>query len=433
MAAAVLLTQMGQVHAKEESVQFESHFVDRALRLEMIQVGNARKFTTTLQSLVEESCWPENPDHLITPFPYGKFVVRVHDEVSGQLLFTRGFDSLFAEYSTTKPALAGVSQSYQTTIRIPMPKASVNISIDHRLPDNSYSTILNERLEPNDARISKQTITEQDEVVEIQSNGPAHECVDLVFLSEGYTSSQKDKFQKDAARMTESLFLMEPYRRNRNRFNVKGVFRPSEEPGTDNPNKGEFRDTALQSSFNTLGIDRYLLLEENHRMHQMASLVPYDTIVVLVNTTTYGGGSICMDFCVCSADSFLSEMVFVHELGHGLAYLADEYVGNVSYNDIYPENVEPVEPNITRQLDPSVMKWKARLTAGVPLPTPIQPNVSNSSIVGAFEGGGYLSKGMYRSQQNCLMGSANPNDRFCAACEDAISEMIDYYSKKPTE
>jgi hypothetical protein len=417
--------------ANRNTVRFENYFLDRALRLEILQVGDSREFITTVQSYAEESCWPEHPDHLITPFPYGKFMIRVHDAGSGTLLFTRGFDTLFAEYATTKLAMEGIQRGFETTIRIPMPKAAIKLSIDHRQRDNSYRTVLSQHLEPSDTRIRRESTSNVDEVLQIQKSGAPQECVDIVFLAEGYTASQKSEFEQDVTRMTKHLFRVEPFQSNQNRFNVSGVFRPSEESGTDNPNKGEFRNTALNSSFNTLDIDRYLLVEDNHRMHQMAARVPYDAIVVLVNTTTYGGGSICLDYCVCSSDSALSEMVFVHELGHGLAYLADEYVGNVSYNDIYPENIEPVEPNITRQLDPALIKWKSRLTPGIALPTQVGTRDSNRPVVGAFEGAGYLSHGLYRSQQDCLMGSTNPKEHFCAACQDAISSMIDFYSPRP--
>lgn len=84
-----------------------------------------------------------------------------------------------------------------------------------------------------------------------------------------------------------------------------------------------------------------------------------------------------------------SEAVFLHEFAHSLAYLADEYIGAVTYSDIYPEGVEPVEPNITRELDREKLKWRSLLSQGVPLPTPkdfsgqIQ---GQASVVGAFEG-----------------------------------------------
>lgn len=423
--------QTGDAQANRDTVQFESYFLDRALRLEMLQVGDSREFVTAVQSYAEESCWPEYRDHLITPFPYGKFMVRVYDAASGTLLFTRGFDTSFAEYATTKPAMDGIQRGFETTIRIPMPKAAIKISIDHRQRDNSYRTVFSQHLDPSDTRIRRESTSNVDEVIQIQKSGAPRECVDIVFLAEGYTAAQKGEFEQDVARMIKHLFRVEPFQTNQSRFNVSGVFRPSEESGTDNPNKGEFRNTALNSSFNALDIDRYLLVEDNHRMHQMAARVPYEAIVVLVNTTTYGGGSICLDYCVCSSDSALSEMVFVHELGHGLAYLADEYVGNVSYNDIYPENIEPVEPNITRQLDPALIKWKSRLTKGIALPTQVGTLDANRRLVGAFEGAGYLSSGLFRSQQFCLMGSTDPKEHFCIACQDAISSMIDFYSPKP--
>jgi hypothetical protein len=107
--------------------------------------------------------------------------------------------------------------------------------------------------------------------------------------------------------------------------------------------------------------------------------------------------------------------------------LADEYVGSVAYNDMYPEGVEPLEVNITRLLDPKEIKWKQFLTPGVAIPTPA---ARNSTAVGAFEGAGYLSKGMYRPQMNCIMGNAlpPPNDVFCVVCQAGIQRMIDYYS-----
>ena len=42
-----------------------------------------------------------------------------------------------------------------------------------------------------------------------------------------------------------------------------------------------------------------------------------------------------------------AEYVFIHEFAHHLAGLADEYVGNVTYETGAPQRVEPWEPNLT--------------------------------------------------------------------------------------
>jgi hypothetical protein len=46
--------------------------------------------------------------------------------------------------------------------------------------------------------------------------------------------------------------------------------------------------------------------------------------------------------------------------------------------------------------------------------------------VGAFEGGGYLAKGLYRPEVDCIMFSRNRDD-FCKVCSEAIVKMIDWY------
>ncbi len=416
------------IASADAPIAFDDFFLDKALRLELYQCGDAKDCATTLQNITEEPCWPENPKNVLTPFAYGKFMVKVWDVTSNRLIYSKGFDSLFAEYATTKPALTGTKRVFQTTTRIPLPKAKVKITIERRNGDNSLTTILTELLEPTDIRIRRESVGKFNKAVEFQVSGNPHDCLDLVFLAEGYSAAEEDKFKKDVQKMSDYLLSIAPYKGSKDRISIRAVFRASEESGTDLPHKGIFRNTALNSSFNTLDIDRYLLLDDNHRMHQMAASVPYDTAVVLVNSTTYGGGAICLDYCVCTTDASASLLVFVHELGHSLAYLADEYVGNVSYNDMYPDGVEPVEPNITRQLDPNQIKWKSFLSKDVPLPTSVTPESRSARTVGAFEGGGYLAKGMYRPQASCWMGSMNPKEGFCAVCEDAIQRTIDYYS-----
>ncbi len=170
--------------------------------------------------------------------------------------------------------------------------------------------------------------------------------------------------------MTEFLFSIEPYKSLKDRFNVRAVFRPSPEKGVDEPRQRAYRKTALNASFNAFDLDRYLLIEEDHRMHEIAGQVPYDALIVLVDSKRYGGGSIAFDYCVSTVDHARSPEVFVHELGHSFGGLADEYYqSEVSYNDFYPKGIEPLEPNITALLDPAHVKWQDLLSPGIGVPT----------------------------------------------------------------
>ncbi len=414
-----------------EQVDFDQYFSDKALRFELFQFGCQSECKTILNRIVEEPTWPGSRKPLLFPFPYGRCSLRVYDVASERLIYSFGFDTLYNEYATTQPAADGKWRAFPISVRIPKPKSRFRIELAIRRPDHSWNKVWEQSLRPSNPDVRRESNNLGDSVLEMQITGEPAERVDLVFLAEGYSKSEQDKFRADAERMMQFMFETEPYRSHRQRFNIRGVFRPSVESGVDEPDNRRYRNTVLNASFQTLGVDRYLLTEDGHAVHQYAGQVPYDTIVVLVNSSRYGGGAICMDFCVSSVDEGWSQSVFLHELGHSFAYLADEYIGSAPYNEIYPEGVEPVEPNITRSLDRKSMKWSSMLTEDVPLPTIWSTEATGSDasdIVGAFEGGGYIRKGMFRPQRSCAMGSMQQPFQYCVVCRHAIERMIDYYA-----
>jgi len=419
-----------ECHA-QDSIAYDAFFQDQALRIELFLFGTGSDLKVVPGKIVQEPIWPGPRKQLVFPFPYGKNAIRVYDLESDRLIYSFGFDTLYSEYATTEPASQGKWKAFPISVRFPKPKSRFRIELLSRRKDNHWETIWSESMKPSDKNIRREGVDFGDTVFELQKTGDPKDRLDLVFLAEGYTVSEKEKFYADAQRMTQYMFEHEPFRRHRGKFNVSAVFRPSSESGVDEPDQRRYRNTALGASFNTLEIDRYLLTDQGHTLREYAAQVPYDSVVVLVNSKRYGGGAICLDYCVSTVDDPKSEAVFLHEFAHSIAYLADEYIGSVTYNDIYPEGVEPVEPNITRELDPAKIKWKDALTTGVPLPTPKgfgAATQETASIVGAFEGGGYLKTGMYRPEKSCAMGSGLDPFRFCIVCEKAIEQMIEYYA-----
>ena len=157
-----------------------------------------------------------------------------------------------------------------------------------------------------------------------------------------------------------------------------------------------------------------------------AANAPYDQIYILVNTERYGGGAIYNFYSMSVNSNPYAGKIFIHELGHGFAGLADEYYTSaVAYNDFYHMDVEPWEPNITTLVDFN-KKWKHLLPVGQPIPTPVTKE--NADQMGVFEGGGYAAKGVFRPRQDCLMHTFK-GETFCDACEEAIVKMIMFYSK----
>ena len=423
-----LWSGLGSTCAAQESPKFDDYFVNKAIRVELYNIGNATESSVVLRDLYEEAVWPESPRSLISPFDYGKFAIKLFDEASGKLIFYKCFDSLFSEYITTDTALQGVKRVYESTTRCPMPKGKAKLHIERRDREHTLAPVLKIDIDPADYRIRREAIAGNDVTFELQQTGPAEERVDIVFLAEGYTADQLEKFRSDVKRLSDFLLAVEPYRTSKDKFNIRGVFRASAEAGTDQPRQNSFKSTVLNSTYNIFDLDRYLLVEDNHAIHRMAAQVPHDVVVVVVNIDRYGGGGMYLDYCTTTADNARSEMVFAHEFGHTFGYLADEYIGNVAYNDLYPAGIEPLEPNITREVDRDKIKWKDLLSPDVPMPTTTAAENARS-LVGAFEGGGYMKEGIFRPQLECWMGSLNPNAKLCKVCQRATQRMIDYYTK----
>ncbi len=463
---------------------FDEYFLDKALRVDLYQTGDAKSETVTIRRISEEPLWPESKDGLLPPFDYGRYAFKVYDAASNRLIFSRGFDSMFAEYKTTSPALAGTVRVFERSLRFPLPKRPVLFVVERRDKRGLLHPVLDQILDPADYHILRERPASSDWIYEAKVAGDPHERVDFVFLAEGYAAADRDKFKADVDRMSAALFAIEPYKTLADRISIRGVFRASAERGMDEPRQRAYRKTVLDASFNAFDLDRYMLIEEDHLMHDIAAEVPYDVLVVLVNSARYGGGSIGLDYCVTTVDHPASPQVFVHELGHSFAYLADEYYqSEVSYNDFYPKGVEPLEPNITALLDPARVKWAELLSPGIGVPTEygkdrieaLQAKIREGRAalrlaldearkknadpkvlqnleaktraaetrlgteiaavraeyaslvdkVGVFEGAGYASKGLYRPMIYCIM-IGNPKNEFCRVCQAAIARMVDF-------
>lgn len=466
-----------------EDVPFETFFRDSALRLECAFVGDAKTEVVTLDRLVQEPLWPGSTAALLDPFPCGQYAVELYDVATNRKIYSRGFDCMFGEYQTTQPAIEGIRRTFLRSLRVPLPRHPALLVLVRRDKEHVPRPVLTRRIDPSDLHVLREAGDPRDEVVEILKGGEPHSRVDLAFLSEGYTAQDREKFEKDARRLAGWLFEVEPYRSLKGRFSVRAVFRPSAERGADEPRQGIFKRTALGASFNALDLDRYLLVEDGRTLREMASRVPCDAIVVLVNSPRYGGGGIYNDYCAATVDNERSRGTFLHEFGHSFAGLADEYyLSDVSYNDFYPRGVEPTEPNITAYLSPGLLKWGDLVPPGAALPTPWgkeevdalelekrktkaareaaaararaegapeadvrkvedgfrqteaeldrriaevlkrYPGVEDA--VGLFEGAGYSAKGLYRPQLNCIMGNTAKGE-FCRVCQRAIRSVIE--------
>jgi hypothetical protein len=470
----------------QASFNFNDYFVDKTMRLDYFHIGDAKQEWITVDQVYEQGIWAGSRRNLVDKFENGRYYAKIYDAASGQLIFSKGFDSYFGEYKTTSKALKGIKRAYHETILIPYPKKNIVFTLEVRDRENILQPLFSQEIDPSSVSIIKENLEKKVKVFEILKSGSPHEKVDIAFIAEGYTSGEEEKVEADLGRFTEIFFNHEPYRTYKDRFNIYGVFKPSEESGCDEPLPGIYKNTALNATFNSLGSERYLLTEDNRSLRDIAAHVPYDALFIMVNHKRYGGGGIYNLYCTFTVDNQWCEYLFLHEFGHSFAGLADEYyTSSVAYNEFYPRGVEPVEPNITALLDPENLKWKDSLTPDIEIPTPWEKEdfdkmdiayqeirreineriatmkrekapqaevekveqeserlsrehakkmddyLSKSRFrdkVGAFEGAGYSAKGLYRPMLDCIMFTKGKKP-FCKVCEQAVVRVIKHYSE----
>jgi hypothetical protein len=401
---------------------FAELFTGELLRVDVIHSGNAAQEEISFRRVLREPVWGGPRRELSGPDDRGEYVLEMRDESSGTVLYRQGFSALFGEWRTTIDDTAP-RKAFEETYELPCPRTEVEIRVARRGKGGEDVTVFEMRLDPGAGERSVAPRADSAEVLDLMINGEPHEKVDLVLLGDGYTDAEAEKFAGDCRRAIGELFAVEPFAGMRDRFNARAVRVASMESGVDEPRKGIFRDTVFGMSLNTFGIERYCMTEDVWAVHDAAALVPHDAILLMANTSRYGGGAVFNLYTAFASDNEYGDYLCVHEFGHGFAGLADEYFSSqVSYNEFYPRGVEPWEPNITALLDAPRVKWEDLIEAGTPIPTPFEDERYRGKT-GVFEGAGYAAKGLYRPAADCKMFS-KANRKFCAVCSRAVADTV---------
>jgi len=233
-----------------------------------------------------------------------------------------------------------------------------------------------------------------------------------VIVPEGYTADEMDLFYKDAGIAVNSLLSHEPFKTMQDRFNIIAVELASKDGTVSVPLKGLWTETALSSHFSTFYSDRYLTTLRLRQLHDKLAGVPYEHIIILANTDVYGGGGIFNSYTLTTAHHAQFAPVVVHEFGHSFGGLADEYFYDDQYEQYYNSETEPWEPNITTKVDFD-SKWKDMMP----------------DKAGLYEGGGYMSKGVWRGSFDCRM-KTNKYPEFCPVCQRSLERIIRFYTEE---
>jgi IgA Peptidase M64/Peptidase M64 N-terminus len=446
----------------------------QTMRLDYYHTGNASREVFSVDRIVIEPLpWPGNLSQAIDTSNLGKYFFEVRDQKSKQVLYSRGFASIYGEWETTDEAKS-VDRTFQESLRFPAPTTPVEVVLKKRDAKNAFQEIWTTTIDPQDQFIDRSKPVAPAPLITIQKMGDPTDKVDFLILGDGYTAAEAKKFEADARRLTDVLFSTSPFKEHRRNFNVWAMCPPAAESGISRPSTGLYRDSPLGATYDAFGSERYVLTFDNRALRKTAAFAPYEFIEVLANNRTYGGGGIFNLYSTVAADNAFANYVFVHEFGHHFAGLADEYyTSSVAYAPS-TDRIEPWEPNVTALLDISFLKWRELVSpfaSVTPIPTPwnkdefekysreiqarrtqlrkekrpeeemealFHEELEHEKVmfaaekhfgqVGAFEGAMYEARGYYRPEVDCIMFSRT--DHFCKVCAQAIARIIAMYSSK---
>lgn len=235
------------------------------------------------------------------------------------------------------------------------------------------------------------------------------ERINVLIIPDGYTYQQKGVMEQHAQAMVQAFRNKTPFKEHDHLFNYTLVYAYSVSSGTDQCDCGIKLDTAMgtgfQNSTPSCGhSDNRCLYYYNpcdapaeNNIVAAEQRAPFgDTTIIMVNTPRYGGCGGAR--AVYSAGNSAATEVAIHELGHSLGGLADEYGG-------YPScGVSAGGINTSRDATQGNWpEWIADIGA---------PKV----------GGQYYEQCIYRPELTCEMRYLNST--FCRVCTQHLSRVF---------
>lgn len=391
---------------------FNTYFVDKTLRIDYSFSGNVTEQHIAVDELKQSPRWYGKRKGLAELPMEGNGQITVKDHKTGDTIYRNSFSTLFQEW-LSYPEAETTSKAFENVFLVPMPKDTVDITVDLRNNRREVVASLTHQVVPSDIlirHIGERNVTPYETLLQAKDTT---KCIHIAFLAEGYQQHEMPTFINDAKIAIEALFAHEPFKSMKERFNIVAVKSPSIDSGTSEPGNGIWKHTALSSHFDTFYSDRYLTTLNLKDLHNLLAGTPYEHIIVLVNTEKYGGGGILNSYNLSMTHHPKYRPVVVHEFGHSFAGLADEYAYETEDIPMYPHDIEPWEKNITTKVD-FHGKW--------------EDLIGKDSKAGLYEGAGYSLKGVYRAYPDCRMRT-NENPEFCDVCKRILQNVIDFYTK----
>lgn len=258
------------------------------------------------------------------------------------------------------------------------------------------------------------------------NNGSPSKRLDVAILGDGYSAEDLPMFHADVDTIVQAFQDIEPMKSYIRHFNFYRVNLYSKQSGVSD-RYAEGGAVKIASALGTLfsPIASRRLVGPDPWVWHLAnrSGVPWDVCLVVVNTPRRGGATLfSMGIGYASRNSSDFPRIMIHESGHAIAKLMDEYTGEIPdfprlKGKSLPNWLLPFA-NVT--LNGKRPKWSAWIDSDTACPS--DADRCDRRTVGAFEGAAYTSFGTYRPTQSCFM--RRHSSAFCPVCQEQYIKRI---------
>ena len=145
----------------QNNPKFEDYFVDETLRIDYFHIGDAKSEMITIDKMYQYGSWAGSLNNLIDNFNNGKYYLKIYDYNSGNLIYSKGFDTFFGEYASGDDGINGIQKSFHETAIIPLPKSKIAFALAKRDEKNELKEFFRTLIDPQSIYIIKDRIKDE--------------------------------------------------------------------------------------------------------------------------------------------------------------------------------------------------------------------------------------------------------------------------------
>ncbi len=216
---ALLLASLATLPAV--AAPFDELFTDKTMRVDYFHTSTPKgDEIVALDRVVSDGPWSGSRTRLVDTSNLGKYYFEVVDRDTNQVIFSRGFASVYGEWETTAEARQRPA-TFHESLRFPWPKETVQVVLKKRDAEMSFQQIWSTVVDPASRFVNPADLKPSGRVWSYLESGPASQKVALLVIGEGYSEAEMPKLRKDVERLVGKLFATEPFKSRKSDFKVR--------------------------------------------------------------------------------------------------------------------------------------------------------------------------------------------------------------------